>query len=181
MVKIDRRIIKSREAIKKALIELMAHQDFDHITIQQIADQANVNRATIYLHYLDKYDLLDKMMEEQIDELKKTSETACQLEWIGATEVFCEYFDTHYPFFSLMLANSGSPYFRKHFLRFLLEAFENELDMNQVQNQDMDPSIILEFTSSAYVGVIESWLKKESRVHHSILAEQLGRLLERVM
>lgn len=181
MVKTDRRILKSRDAIKKALISLMADHGFDSLTIQQIADEANVNRATIYLHYLDKYDLLDKMIEEHIGELKTTCQTACQLEWVGATAVFCEYFDTHYPFFSLMLANNGAPYFRKHFLEFLREAFKPELDMNQKQNQGMDASVILEFVSSAYVGVVENWLKSENKIPHAALAEQLGRLLERVM
>ena len=52
MPKVDRRILKSQEAIKKALIELMAKNNFDDITIQDIADRANVNRGTIYLHYL---------------------------------------------------------------------------------------------------------------------------------
>ena len=62
MPKVDRRITKSQEAIKKALIELMSEKSFDDITIQDIADRANVNRGTIYLHYLDKFDLLDKIM-----------------------------------------------------------------------------------------------------------------------
>lgn len=58
MSKVDRRILKSQEAIKKAVIELMAEKSFDDITIQDISDRANVSRGTIYLHYLDKYDLL---------------------------------------------------------------------------------------------------------------------------
>ncbi len=60
MAKVDRRILKSQEAIKKAVTELMTKKRFDDITIQDIADKANVNRGTIYLHYMDKYDLLDK-------------------------------------------------------------------------------------------------------------------------
>lgn len=66
MSKVDRRILKSQEAIKKAVIELMSKKNFDEITIQNISDKANVSRGTIYLHYLDKYDLLDKLIEEHI-------------------------------------------------------------------------------------------------------------------
>lgn len=60
MSKIDRRILKSREAIKNAVVQLMSEKNFDDITIQDISDQANVSRGTIYLHYVDKYDLLGK-------------------------------------------------------------------------------------------------------------------------
>lgn len=63
MAKVDRRILKTQESLKKAVIELMTEKKFDDITIQNIADRANVNRGTIYLHYQDKYDLLDKLTE----------------------------------------------------------------------------------------------------------------------
>src|SRR4051794_38176514 len=100
MPKVDRRIAKSQEAIKKAVIELMSEKSFDDITIQEIADRANLNRATIYLHYMDKYDLLDKLMEEHILNLRETSEWACQKEWVDATLIFFEYFKSNYLFFS---------------------------------------------------------------------------------
>lgn len=51
----------------------MSEKNFDDITIQDIADRANVNRRTIYLHYLDKFDLLDKLIEEHIKELKESA------------------------------------------------------------------------------------------------------------
>lgn len=67
----DRRILKSQEAIKNAFIELMSEKNFDQITIQNISDRANVGRRTIYHHYMDKYDLLDKIIEEHINSLQK--------------------------------------------------------------------------------------------------------------
>ena len=82
MAKIDRRITKSQEAIKKALIELMSEKSFDDITIQDIADRANVNRGTIYLHYLDKFDLLDKVMEEHINNMGEFCESATEMDYI---------------------------------------------------------------------------------------------------
>ncbi|CAM4227417.1 hypothetical protein PAAL109150_16690 [Paenibacillus alkaliterrae] len=67
MAKVDRRILKSQESMKKAVIELMTEKNFDDITIQDIADRANINRGTIYLHYQDKFDLLDKLIETHIN------------------------------------------------------------------------------------------------------------------
>lgn len=78
MAKVDRRILKTQEALRKAVIELMADKNFDDITIQDIADQANLNRGTIYLHYQDKYDLLNQIMEAHIQELKEMDTWACE-------------------------------------------------------------------------------------------------------
>lgn len=179
MSKVDRRIIKSQEAIKNAVIELMSEKDFDDITIQDISDKANVNRGTIYLHYLDKFDILDKLIEEHINELRKMCESACELEWIDATQIFCEYFERNYSFFSLMLANKGAPYFRNRFLDFLLEEFRNEVDVTKGKNQGLNEEVIVRFVSSAYVGVVEWWFMNEKPFSHQDLAEQLGTLLER--
>ena len=49
MSKVDRRILKSREAIKRALIALMSEKRFDNITIKDISDRANVGRGDQFI------------------------------------------------------------------------------------------------------------------------------------
>ncbi|RIO00403.1 TetR/AcrR family transcriptional regulator [Mammaliicoccus sciuri] len=66
----DRRVRKSKRAIKQAFIQLLTENNLDRITIQQISDLADVNRGTLYLNYEDKYALLDEMENEQIEEIK---------------------------------------------------------------------------------------------------------------
>ncbi len=66
----DRRVRKSKRAIKQAFIYLLTENNLERITIQQISDLADVNRGTFYLNYEDKYALLDEMENEQIEEIK---------------------------------------------------------------------------------------------------------------
>src|SRR5687767_9297031 len=100
MAKVDRRIAKSQIAIKKAVTELMSEKSFDDITIQDIADRADVNRGTIYLHYTDKYDLLDKMIEEHILNLRELCKSAIEMTFQEGNYVWYEYFERNYLFFS---------------------------------------------------------------------------------
>jgi AcrR family transcriptional regulator len=58
MSKTDRRVQRTRELLQAALIKLIGEQDYDTITIQDIAERARVGRTTLYLHYADKDDLL---------------------------------------------------------------------------------------------------------------------------
>ncbi|UEX89999.1 TetR/AcrR family transcriptional regulator [Staphylococcus ratti] len=67
----DRRVRKTQAAIKTALITLLKTKEFEQITIQHIADEADINRATFYQHYLDKYDLLDKIEDEVLLRLQQ--------------------------------------------------------------------------------------------------------------
>jgi AcrR family transcriptional regulator len=180
MPKVDRRIIKSQEAIKKALIELMSEKKFDQITIQDISDRADVSRKTIYLHYVDKFDLLDKLIEEHINRLREMCETACEMEWKPATLVFFEYFESNYPFFSTMLASKGAPYFRSRFLEFQIEEFKNELRKTNPKNNGVSEEVIVQFVATAYTGIVEWWLTNRMPYSPNGIAEQVGTLLETI-
>src|SRR5271157_6403217 len=61
--KSDRRSLRTRKMLWEALIALIQEKEYSEITIQDIADRANVNRVTFYLHYRDKKDLLVSNVE----------------------------------------------------------------------------------------------------------------------
>ena len=50
----DPRILRSRQMLMEALARLLDRKEFDGISVQEIADEATLNRATFYLHYADK-------------------------------------------------------------------------------------------------------------------------------
>ncbi|WP_138493551.1 TetR/AcrR family transcriptional regulator [Paenibacillus pinistramenti] len=180
MPKIDRRILKTQEALKKAVIELMSEKNFDEITIQDLSDRANVSRGTIYLHYLDKYDLLDKLIETHINELRERCEASADLDFVTGSEVWTEYFEQNFAFFSMMLASKGAPHFRSRFQQFLIEEFNNEVDITKGINQGLNKDLIVQFLASSYAGVVEWWFTNDRPVSHQELARQLGTLLERI-
>lgn len=62
--KTDLRTLRTRKSIVDSFIDLLEIQDFTSITISQIASEAMINRATFYRHFLDKYDLLEKSIQE---------------------------------------------------------------------------------------------------------------------
>ncbi len=176
---VDRRVLKSRGAIKQAMLELMSEKNFDDITIQEIADRANVNRGTIYLHYADKLDLLDKLIEEHIEEMRTIAAWACELDWIEATRIFFEYFKQHYRFFSTMLVSKAAPSFRSRFMDYLIESFRNEWEREQGNDPRIDREIMLRFVATAYVGVVEWWIMSGMPHSPAHMAEQVGMLLEK--
>lgn len=62
--KIDRRVLRTRNALGDAMIALMQEESFDKITVQQVLDRAGVGRATFYTHYRDKDDLFFSDVED---------------------------------------------------------------------------------------------------------------------
>src|ERR1700756_5630827 len=65
----DPRILRSRRMLVEALARLLTQKEFDSISIQEIAAEATLNRATFYLHYPDKNALLQAMTAARFREL----------------------------------------------------------------------------------------------------------------
>lgn len=68
---VDRRVTRTQTAIRQALIELIEERGFDALTVSDITARANVNRGTFYLHYRDKYDLLEQTQAEIIGNIER--------------------------------------------------------------------------------------------------------------
>ena len=65
----DPRILRSRQMLMESLFRLLTRKEFDDISIQEIADEATLNRATFYLHYPDKNALLQAMTAARFRDL----------------------------------------------------------------------------------------------------------------
>ena len=60
----DRRIQRTRQALRNALLQLVKEKGYDSILVEEITQRANLGRATFYLHYKDKEDLLVDVFSE---------------------------------------------------------------------------------------------------------------------
>jgi AcrR family transcriptional regulator len=65
----DPRVLRSRQMLMESLLRLLTRKEFDNISIQEIADEATLNRATFYLHYPDKNALLQAMTAARFRDL----------------------------------------------------------------------------------------------------------------
>lgn len=64
----DPRAKKTRRYLQQAFIELLSEKDFQDITIKDITDRAELNRATFYGHFQDKYELLDETLGSMLED-----------------------------------------------------------------------------------------------------------------
>ena len=62
----DRRITRTKRSLKAAMTEMLAREDFEHISITELCRRADISRITFYSHYNDKYALLDDIFEDML-------------------------------------------------------------------------------------------------------------------
>jgi AcrR family transcriptional regulator len=84
--KIDRRIQRTCKALRTALLELIKEKGYDAISIEDITERANVGRATFYLHYKDKEDLLLEEFSEMANEKVQVLTEIPFSDWLQSQE-----------------------------------------------------------------------------------------------
>jgi AcrR family transcriptional regulator len=82
--RLDRRIQRTRLALRTALLELLKQKNYDDISLEEITEHANVGRATFYLHYKDKEDLLLEEFSQMANEIAQTLSQIPFSEWFPA-------------------------------------------------------------------------------------------------
>lgn len=70
MKKEDRRIRMTKKIIKESLIELMQDYPISKISVKMLCETADINRSTFYSHYADQYDLLKKIQQDAVSEIR---------------------------------------------------------------------------------------------------------------
>ncbi|RTR27402.1 TetR/AcrR family transcriptional regulator [Robertmurraya yapensis] len=183
--KTDRRILRTKEAINRAFLEVFSEKEFDRITINDISERANVNRGTIYLHYTDKYDLLNRCIEDHLDKMissctltKFIQEKVDENEAKEALKSLFNYIQENFLFFSSMLSSQKTSIFREGIQKNLTSSIQEKIDMQGI-NQGMDKEIIIEFTATAFVGTLEWWIINQKPHPPEYMADQVWTLFKR--
>jgi len=166
--KTDRRILRTRKLLWEALIALIEEKDYSEITIQDIADRANVNRVTFYLHYRDKQDLLEKSVEVIFDELtsKITPLTGeafrMDIPPEGMTLVY-QYIAENAAFYRIILGKNGIPFlvdrFRKYLAELTIQRFP--LVVSQESKGRIPLEMVAQYAAGSIIGLITWWLEND--------------------
>ena len=76
--KLDPRVKRTRSLILQSFENLLAEKGFETISVQDVTGKAQINRATFYAHFPDKYALLDYSISQMFMlEIEKRTLNAC--------------------------------------------------------------------------------------------------------
>ena len=159
----DLRVRRTRLFLQNAFIELSIEKDFSSVTIADITERAMVNRSTFYRHFQDKYDLLDKYMDD-LYHLLDLSETASPEPQgsppIGLIQMM-EHLQVRSDFYRSMLGPKGYPPFAEKIREYIERRIGRSLPTDISQQQQGQPPLgmILSSISNAAVGAIRWWLE----------------------
>lgn len=77
----DRRVDRTRRGLRAALLALLSEKGYAEITVEEISKRADLSRATFYVHYKDKEDLLLEYLSDLADEQVQALANFSLAEW----------------------------------------------------------------------------------------------------
>ncbi len=182
---LDRRVLKSKRALKEALLALMHKKSFKEITITDIVQKADLNRGTFYKHYTYKEDLLLEIIDDIIIDLVasyrepyKNSETfEVSKLTANAVKVF-DHVQKNAIFYKLIIDIE-----LLHGFQYKLCEILKELSIQDFHTPAMDSPIDKEIAASYYAyalfGMLIEWIKGDFKYSSSYMAEQLLIIINR--
>ncbi|MEE6132831.1 TetR/AcrR family transcriptional regulator [Priestia sp. GS2] len=167
---VDRRIIRTKRRIREALAQLIEEKGFETITIRDLTERADINRGTFYLHYRDKFDLLEQCEYEifqeiedvakgvNLEDLKNFNEKQKPLVY---TVKLLEYIKDNATFMKAVLGPNGKVVFQIKLKEYIkLNVGKVFLKETKEENMKVPKEYLVSYLVSAHLGVIQEWLEK---------------------
>jgi AcrR family transcriptional regulator len=159
-------------------IELLTEKGFGKITVNAIAERANINRGTVYLHYADKFDLLDKCIETYVEQLLNHCDNSDDANLdAGAFQSMFEHLEKNFTIYNLLLNNEGAGFFRNRLYAAVAQTVTGVICM-QPENNAFSNSVTVHFLTSGFIGVLEWWINNSMPCNIQEITEQLMSLLK---
>lgn len=163
MNKTDRRVVKTRESIRKAFLHLIQIKDFQQITVTELAEAANIDRKTFYLHYNSTADVL-KEFETELEGkvsllLHKNSSFDIHSFFQGLNIIMMEDIGVY-----RRISETNSYSFLKTACKDILKATIKESFYKESGMTSEKFNVYAEYISSGIIGIYTGWLTSNSGI-----------------
>ena len=178
----DRRVRYSKMVIKESFIELLEKKPISQITIKELCEKADVNRATFYAHYSDQYDLLEQIENELIDNIRVYLKGDNLLN-LGTADVvgkIFEYIKDNARICRLLLSERGDLGFQKQVMTVVYDLMITELTNKNVLIKE-DAEYVYSFIITGCIGLIQKWLDSNMKKTPHDMAVMILKLTKGLM
>ena len=175
----DRRSIKTKKAIKQAFFYLLKTKCVGKMSVSEITTIANIGRGTFYLHYLDVYDLQEKVEDDICLDIL----TIFEQNYTGVTNFkslylfIFDYILEHYEHLSLLLSQCQQTHSSQLMQKIRGSLIEKVYSIIPKKLMLECYKTEIPFIISGLIGVTENWLLSETKRDINIVSDELNKIL----
>jgi AcrR family transcriptional regulator len=170
----DARAVRTREALRNAMLQLLALQSLDRITILDICQTAGIGYTTFFRHHSSKDSLLDDVAAGEIAHLIELTVPIAVTEDVHAAGVaLFNYVNEHRKLWSVLLIGGAQVAMRNEFLRLSREIAATRTHVNDWPPSEISTILVV----SSTVELASWWLQQKK----PLSIEAVATIYERII
>lgn len=179
--KADHRVRYTKMVIKNSLLELMKERSISKITVTDICKKANINRNTLYSHYINQFELLSNIEDELYEEIRQVVGHTMDLEASGKLSYeICKYIKANRNICEVLFSENGDKDLLERIL-YISHDFNVEKWKNEVKY--IDQKLFdnwYTFTAYGSIAIIKKWVNSGMKESPSKIAAFIDKATEAV-
>jgi AcrR family transcriptional regulator len=160
--KTNRKVKYTKMVLKESLIKLLKKKSISRITITELCEDADINRATFYAHYTDQYDLLKQIEQELVDDINKYLDNypfnKNESESLQMMEKLFEFIKENGEMCAVLLSESGDRNFQRDVLLIVERKCIAEWTMKKSVNKEV-AEYLYSYSTNGSIGIILKWFE----------------------
>ena len=176
----DRRIGKTKKSIRDAIISLLEEKDISQITVKELAERANINRKTFYMHYTSIKEVFNEIEDEFIEKLlgilNKHNFTQAQLDHYAFFSSLSSLINEDFDFYQKLARVNSYDFLFVKIKQILKDKIVEELSEKLNANHEM-LNLYAEFGASGIISMYNEWFNMDSNISLEDLAKAAGNLV----
>ena len=183
MNKNDLRYIKTEKIIKESFKKSVKEQGFEKVTVSMICEDGMISRNAFYLHFTDKYDLMERLLDEFRVSLLKSygkniTENVRKNDILESTKIYAEAILENKEDFLFLIK-----YSRKQIEKIVSEVI-TEMPIRNIipdfdeRKKDIKLNLNISYVFSAMVAYTELWFENYDKISKEEAVSELFELCE---
>lgn len=179
--KLDRRVVRTKQQIRQALIELLSQKSENNISVRELTQKANINRGTFYIHYKDIHDLVEQLVDEGVEKLlgvcrRHPPAQTPRASYPFLTDLF-QTLQSDSQLFTILLGNTGSHAYSERVCKAIQDHFLNDILSVFYSADPKQRQVASDFIVAGCLHEALVWLKNGTKETPDEMAYLTGRII----
>lgn len=156
---------RTRRHFYEAFVELIKKHGFQALTVKDIVERAGYNRSTFYVHFQDKFELAENLLEQMLNGLEvAVGEPYLYGEKVYTTKLkapsftIIHYIYKHRLFFELLNVEDTIPGLHTRMPLTITKIYQEQFKFETINQQPVNMDMFKHYTSYGFYGLMMQWI-----------------------
>lgn len=154
----DARVRYTKMVIKNSFIELLKKKPINKVTVKEICELSEINRATFYKYYCDAYNLLEKMEQEFLDELFQNICPPVQHDFKDTLTLIMVSIKANAEVYQTIVSENGDRHFPNHIFTLCYNNLAVHIEKRFPNFSPAQQKWVYYFIAQGCSGILDQWI-----------------------